>query len=174
MRRDLNFEDAHEFVFKEEMVRGFRRDLDFSRGLRGQEWNQQEEEQYASLAIHCIQAEYTILPPTIVATTFPVSCHPSKGVFFDFECDLAASKVHFFFGSKTVTSATDPRTSDPRPRRSKQRAGPAVKSSTMRARGIRFSRCSLVIDSASAVSSPVMPKAARSNSISFSWAAWGA
>ena len=54
------------------------------------------------------QPEYTILPPTIVATTFPVRCHPSNGVFFDFECDLAASKVHFFFGSKTVTSATEP------------------------------------------------------------------
>src|SRR5271166_2688243 len=104
-------------------------------------------------------AEYTIFPPTKVATTFPISCHPSKGVFLDFECDLEASNVHFFFGSKMVTSATDPRTSEPRPRRSKQRAGPAVKSSTA---------------SASADSSPVMPNAARSNSISFSWAAWGA
>src|ERR1700676_2777231 len=111
----------------------------------------------AHLSDTCGQPEYTILPPTMVATTLPVRSHPSNGVFFDFEGDLAASKVHFFFGSKTVTSATEPRTSDPRPRKSKQRAGPEVKSSTMRARGIRFSRCSLVIDSASAVSSPVMP-----------------
>src|SRR6266403_180325 len=132
MGRDLNLEDANGFVFKEKMVRGFGRDLDFRRCLGGQERNQQKEEQCALHGIPRIQAEYTILPPTIVATTFPVSRHPSKGVFFDFECDLAASKVHFFFGSKTVTS---------------------------------------VIDSASAVSSPGMPNAARSNSISFSWAA---
>ena len=78
----------------------------------------------------------TIFPPTMVATTFPVSCQPSKGVFLDFESDLAASKVHFLFGSNTVTSATEPRTREPRPRRSKQRAGPAVKSSTMRASGM--------------------------------------
>ena len=111
---------------------------------------------------------YTIRPPTTVATTFPVICQLSNGVFFDFERDLAASNVHFFFGSKTVTSATEPRASEPRPRRSKHRAGPAVKSSTMRESGIRFSRCKRVTANPRAVSSPVMPNAARSNSISFS------
>ena len=38
------------------------------------------------------------MPPTIVATTFPLKLQPSNGVFFDFERDCEASKVHFFFG----------------------------------------------------------------------------
>lgn len=48
---------------------------------------------------------YTIFPPTMVATTLPVSCHPSKGVFCDLEWDFAASNVQRFLGSKIVTSA---------------------------------------------------------------------
>jgi len=47
----------------------------------------------------------TIFPPTIVATARPVKLQPSNGVFFDFDRDCEASKVHFFFGSKMVTSA---------------------------------------------------------------------
>src|ERR1700733_3487113 len=119
-------------------------------------------------------ALYTIFPPTIVATTFPVNCQPSNGVLRDSDLDLAASNVQRFLGSKMVTSAKLPRASDPRPRRSKTRAGPEEKSSTMRVSGILCSRCSFVIASASAVSRPVMPKAARSNSTSFSCKACGA
>src|ERR1700692_686697 len=113
-------------------------------------------------------ARYTIFPPTIVATTFPVNCHPSNGVLCDSDRDLAASNVQRFLGSKMVTSAMLPRASDPRPGRSKTRAGPAVKSSTMRVSGILCSRCSFVIARASAVSRPVMPKDACSNSTCFS------
>jgi hypothetical protein len=47
MGRNLDLEGANVFVFKGKVVRGFRGDLDFSRCLREQEWNQQEEEQYA-------------------------------------------------------------------------------------------------------------------------------
>src|ERR1022692_1460207 len=82
----------------------------------------------------------TTLPPTIVATTFPVNCQPSNGVLCDSERDLAASKVQRFLGSKMVTSAKLPRASDPRPWRSKTLAGPAVKSSTIRVSGILCSR----------------------------------
>jgi len=46
MGRNLDLEGANVFVFKGKVVRGFRGDLDFSRCLREQEWNQQEEEQY--------------------------------------------------------------------------------------------------------------------------------
>src|ERR1700693_644276 len=111
---------------------------------------------------------YPIFPPTIVATTFPVYCLPSNGVLCESDRDLAASNVQRFLGSKIVTSAKLPLASDPRPRRSNTRAGPAEKSSTIRVKGILWSRCSVVIASARAVSSPVMPKAARSNSTSFS------
>ena len=37
-------------------------------------------------------AQYTTLPLTIVATTFPVNCHPSNGVLRDSDRDLAALK----------------------------------------------------------------------------------
>src|SRR5258708_24485836 len=74
-------------------------------------------------------ARYTIFPLTIVATTFPVNCQPSNGVLRDNDRDLAASNIQRFLGSKIVTSAKLPRTSDPRPRRSQTRAGPAVESS---------------------------------------------
>jgi len=47
MGRNLDLEGANVFVFKGKVVRGFRGDLDLSRCLREQEWNQQEEEQYA-------------------------------------------------------------------------------------------------------------------------------
>jgi hypothetical protein len=47
MRSNLDFENANVFVLQGKVVRGFRCDLDFGRGLRSQEWNQQEEEQYA-------------------------------------------------------------------------------------------------------------------------------
>ena len=40
---------------------------------------------------------------------------PSNGVFLDFESDCEASKVHFFLGSKMVTSACAPSASVPRP-----------------------------------------------------------
>ena len=50
-------------------------------------------------------AWYTNRPPTIVATTFPVSCQPSNGVLRDLERVFAASKVQRFLGSKMVTSA---------------------------------------------------------------------
>jgi hypothetical protein len=42
---DLDLEDAHVFVFQDKVMRGFSGDLDFSRGLRSREWNQQEEKQ---------------------------------------------------------------------------------------------------------------------------------
>jgi hypothetical protein len=47
MRSDLDLEDADVFVFKGKVVRGLRGDLDFGGCLREQEWNQQEEKQYA-------------------------------------------------------------------------------------------------------------------------------
>src|SRR6266403_1561815 len=84
---------------------------------------------------------YTIFPLTIVATTFPVSCDPSNGVLRDLEWDFAASNVQRFLGSKMVTSAWLPRTSVPRPLRVNTRAGPAVKSSTMRLSEIFWLRC---------------------------------
>src|SRR5262250_3026837 len=77
-------------------------------------------------------ARYTRFPPTTVATTFPVNCQPSNGEFRDIDRDFEASNVQRFLGSTIVTSAKLPRTSDPRPRRSKTRAGPAVKRSTIR------------------------------------------
>jgi hypothetical protein len=43
MRRDLDLEDANVFVVEREVVRGLGGDLDFSRRLREQEWNQQKE-----------------------------------------------------------------------------------------------------------------------------------
>src|SRR3982074_2464842 len=99
---------------------------------------------------HALQSvRYAIFPPTIVATTFPVSCQPSKGVLCDIDRDFAASNVQRFLGSKMVTPAKLPRMSDPRPGRLKTRAGPAVKSSTMRVNRILCSRCSFVIAKAS-------------------------
>ncbi len=68
---------------------------------------------------------------TIVATTLPLKLQPSKGVFLDFECDCEASKVHFFFGSKMVTSACEPLASVPRPSRLKIFAGFEDSSSTI-------------------------------------------
>jgi len=65
-------------------------------------------------------ARCTILPPTIVATTLPVNCHPSNGVLCDNDRDFAASKVQRFLGSNIVTSPKQPFASDPRPRRSKR------------------------------------------------------
>ena len=110
----------------------------------------------------------------MVAATFPVNCQPSNGVLCDMERDLAASNVQRFFGSNRVTSAKFPRSSEPRSGRSNTFAGPDVKSSTMRVNGILCSRCSFVIANASAVSRPVIPNDARSNSTCFSWAACGA
>src|SRR5260370_24162690 len=75
-------------------------------------------------------APYVIFPPTIVATTFPVNCQPSKGVLCDIDRDFAASNVQRFLTSKMVTSAQLPHVSDPRARRLKTRAGPAGKGST--------------------------------------------
>src|ERR1700674_1472974 len=40
---DLNLEDAYGFSFQDKVVRWFRSDFDFSRGLRCQERNEQEE-----------------------------------------------------------------------------------------------------------------------------------
>src|SRR5579864_3027831 len=62
-------------------------------------------------------------PPTTVAITFPCICFPSNGEFFDFECDCATWYVHFFAGSKMVTSARAPTASVPRPCRFITRAG---------------------------------------------------
>lgn len=47
MGRNFNLEDAEVVVFQSQVVRGFRGDFDFSRGLRSQERNQQKEEQEA-------------------------------------------------------------------------------------------------------------------------------
>ena len=47
MGRNLDLEGANVLVFNGQVVRRLSGDLDFSRGLRSQEWNQQEEEQYA-------------------------------------------------------------------------------------------------------------------------------
>jgi hypothetical protein len=45
--RDLDLEGANVLVFNDQMVRRLSGDLDFSRGLRSQEWNQEGEEQCA-------------------------------------------------------------------------------------------------------------------------------
>src|ERR1019366_3023480 len=74
-------------------------------------------------------------PSTIVATTFPVKPQPSYGVFLDFDFDCDASKVHFFFGSKMVTSACEPGARLPRPARPKILAGFAESNSTIRHSG---------------------------------------
>src|SRR5215471_10014787 len=168
MRSDLDFEDAYRLVFDSQVMRRFRSDLNF-RSIGGSDRHEESEQNCKQQTFHSgaivallertggsCQPEYTTRPPTIVAATLPCRCQPSKGVFFDFERDFAASNVHFFLESKIVTSATQPRVSEPRPRRSKQRAGPAVKSSTIRASGILRSRCSLAIARPSAVSRPVM------------------
>jgi hypothetical protein len=47
MGSNLDFEDANVVVLQGKVVRGFRCDLDFGRGLRSQKWDQQEEEQCA-------------------------------------------------------------------------------------------------------------------------------
>ena len=65
----------------------------------------------------------------------PVEFEPSKGVFFDFESDSEASKIHFFLGSKIVTSACEPTARVPRPVRPKILAGFDESSSTMRHSG---------------------------------------
>lgn len=72
--------------------------------LRRHSWMSDVKPNLSGTCRHSFQAPYTIFPPTIVATTLPVSCHPSNGVFLDLESDFAASKVHFFLGSKMVTS----------------------------------------------------------------------
>ena len=51
---------------------------------------------------------YTIRPPTIVAATAPLSVHPSKGVFFDFETNAAALIVTGVSGERNVRSAGSP------------------------------------------------------------------
>ena len=56
---------------------------------------------------------HTILPPTIVARTWPLSRQPSNGVL----CDLLAiwfrSRTHSALGSNTVTSPGVPRLREP-------------------------------------------------------------
>ena len=47
MGRNLDLEGANVLVVDGKVVRRLSGDLDFSRGLRRQEWNQQEEKQYA-------------------------------------------------------------------------------------------------------------------------------
>src|SRR5260370_7868277 len=89
---DLDLEDANVFIFQDKVVRWFRSDFDFNRGLCSQERNQQEEKKCALHDIPPIQAEYTIFPPTIAATTFPSTSHPSNAMFFDFNSDLPPPK----------------------------------------------------------------------------------
>src|ERR1039458_9032287 len=120
------------------------------------------------------QPSYMTFPSTIVATILPVKLQPSYGVFLDFDFDCEASKVHFFLGSKMVTSACEPGARLPRRARPKILAGFAESNSTMRHSGRLKCRCNTVSAIATAVSKPVMPKAARSNSTCFSWKAWGA
>src|SRR5579862_2798908 len=92
------------------------------------------------LGLHCGRTEQsyasnTTLPPTTVATARPVKFQPSNGVLRDFESDCAASKVHFFFGSKMVTSACALLASVPRPCNPNNTAGLVDISSTTRDRG---------------------------------------
>ena len=75
---------------------------------------------------------YTIRPSQIVAITRPTIPAPSNGVFFDFDRDRFASKLHSAAGSNTTTSAKLPTFSVPRFSSETIRAGCALINSITR------------------------------------------
>src|SRR5215469_7830803 len=124
----------------------------------------------------CAQAfaANAIRPSEIVHRTLPCIGHPSNGVFFDFDLPSAARYVHSAFGSKITASAQLPTVSVPRPFSPSTAAGCALSRLSTRPSGIFHSLCSHRRQSPSAVSRPIMPFGARSNSTSFSCVACGA
>ena len=108
----------------------------------------------------------------MVSTARPRKARPAKGLFLDLERKSEGSQRQPTSGSITVTSAALPGESWP-PGRPRTRAGREVKSATS-ALGDSNPRRTRSSDSGNAVSSPSMPKAAFSNSTSFSTDEWGA
>src|SRR5215831_13581453 len=116
---------------------------------------------------------YTTRPPTIVPATPPRSCQPSNGVFFDLDFMFAATTVTARSGARIVTSAAAPSSSDP-PGTLRILAG-LRESSSMRRGSDTMPLCtSRSKHNDTAVSRPVMPNGALSNSTCFSSAACGA
>src|SRR6185503_5116574 len=116
---------------------------------------------------------YTTTPPTMVAATEPLSVHPSKGVFFDFDTSDRAWIVTSVSGDSTVRSAGAPSAIVP-PGSPSTRAGLADSSSTNLGMLTTPACTRRSRQSGTAVSSPTMPNGARSNSSAFSSAWCGA
>src|SRR6185436_10184439 len=106
-------------------------------------------------------------PPTSVAATPPRRSHPSNGVFFDRERSRDASMRTRRSGAMIVTSAGAPMESEP-PAMPRIRDGFTENSSTSRGSRIKPEWTRRSSDNGIAVSSPMMPNGARSNSTFFS------
>src|SRR5439155_14169861 len=110
---------------------------------------------------------YTARPPTIVAAAPPRSCQPSNGVFRDLDRIRAAETRTARSGATIVMSAGAPGASEP-PATPRILAGFTDSSSTRRASDTRPACTSRSRQSDTAVSRPVIPNGARSNSTCFS------
>src|SRR2546428_6460612 len=106
-------------------------------------------------------------PPTIVAATPPRSSHPSNGVFFDRDRSARASTRTRRSGARIVMSAGAPTANVP-PGTRRIRAGFTDSNSTRRERRMTPGWTRRSKTSGTAVSSPTIPKGARSNSTFFS------
>src|SRR5262245_490605 len=110
---------------------------------------------------------YTARPPTIVAATPPRSAQPSNGVFLDFDFIAWADTTTVMSGARMDMSAAAPSDSVP-PATRMIRAGFSDSSSIRRASDTTPACTSRSKQSDTAVSSPVIPNGARSNSTRFS------
>src|SRR5256712_3993141 len=115
----------------------------------------------------------TSLPPTSVIHGPPRSVQPPNGVLRLRDWNRDGSTVASASGSRIVTSAGAPTASVP-PGRLSSRAGSRLQRAISVASGRSPGRTSRSSTTATAASSPTTPKAARSNSPSFSESACGA
>src|SRR6266550_1122728 len=117
----------------------------------------------------------TTRPWNTVRRTRPVSSLPSQGQLRERLANLWGSTVHRAAGSKTTRFAHAPATTGPPwPSRPRIRAGAVDIRRTMSPSVSRPVATRPPIITPSAVSSPINPGGAASNSASFSWAACGA
>src|SRR2546428_2464318 len=118
-------------------------------------------------------ASHTTVPPTIVFHGRPVAVQPANGVLRLFDLNRAGSIVTAPSGSISVRSAGAPAPRLPPGKRS-SRAGSRDSRETSVATDSRPGRTRRSSSSATAVSRPITPLAAWSNSPSFSLSACGA
>src|SRR5262249_17337266 len=111
-----------------------------------------------------LSPEYTMRPPTIVSVARPLSARPENGGLPERERRPAGLSVQAASGSMTVTSARRPSASVP-PRSPNAAAGPVDMRRT-KSEGDRPTVRTSSSTSGTAVSSPMTPNAACSNSTS--------